>query len=104
MGLIASSVPPIRKLFKRKPADGSGAQTPDHKSLVTFGSAPVRADNKRFRNPTDQGMSFTSVHAGDWTRLGDRDSDTSREDIAGIRTEHTYEVEMTRLSEVVEGK
>lgn len=99
-------MPPIRKLFKRNAEEASGgAPTPDHKSLVTFGSAPVRPENnKRFRNPTDQGMSFTSVHAGDWTRLGDRDSDTSREDIAGIRAEYTYEVEMTRLSNVVEGK
>ncbi|ROW07791.1 hypothetical protein VMCG_03345 [Cytospora schulzeri] len=104
VGLIASSVPPMRKLFKGKPAESSsGAHTPDHKSLVTFGSAPVRPD-KRFRNPTDQGMSFTSVHAGDWTRLHDRDSDTSRENIAGIRAEYTYDVEMTRLSNVSEAK
>lgn len=103
MGLIASSVPPIRKLFKGKPAESSGGATPDHKSLVTFGSAPVRPD-KRFRNPTDQGMSFSSVHAGDWTRLQDRDSDASREDIAGIRAEYTYEVEMTRLASVAETK
>lgn len=103
VGLIASSVPPMRKLFRGKPAEASSGATPDHKSLVTFGSAPVRAD-KKFRNPTDQGMSFTSVHAGDWTRLHDRDSDASREDIAGIRAEYTYEVEMTRLSSVAETK
>ena len=49
-------------------------------------------------------MSFTTVHAGnDWTRLEDRDSDTSREDITGIRAEYTYEVEMSRLSKVSEG-
>ncbi|KUI70897.1 hypothetical protein VM1G_05785 [Cytospora mali] len=102
VGLIASSVPPIRKLFKRKSTEPSDGVV-DHKSLVTFGSTPVRAA-QRFRNPTDQGMSFASVHAGDWTRLQDRDSDTSREEINGIRAEYSYDVEMSRLSSVMEAK
>lgn len=75
--------------------------------MVTFGHVPVRPKGvgKRFLNPTDQGMSFASVHAGgDWARLQDRDSDTSREEINGIRAEYTYEVEMRRLSNISEMK
>lgn len=94
----------MRKLFNR--GRSTSGPVENSKSLVTIGSAPVRANGggKKFRNPTDQGMSFTTVHAGnDWTRLEDRDSDTSREDITGIRAEYTYEVEMSRLSKVSEG-
>lgn len=92
----------MRKLFKK---GASSAPSNNSKSLVTIGSAPVRANGngKKFRNPTDQGISFTTVHAGnDWTRLEDRDSEHSREDINGIRAEYTYEVEMSRLSKVSE--
>ncbi|KAK7744072.1 hypothetical protein SLS53_003590 [Cytospora paraplurivora] len=109
VGMIASSVPPIRKLWKRGTPETT--PIPNPKSLVTFGSTPIRAKpaGKKFRNPTDQGISFTSVHAGgDWTRIQELDSDTSvsrdREEITGIRAEYTYEVEMTRLSSIGEAK
>lgn len=109
IGLITSSVPALRKLkgillgSKSTPEPASNKP----KSLVTFGSLPVRnnqpASAMRFRNPTDQGVSFSTVHAGDWTRLGDGDSDADssardREaNVEGIRAEYSYQVELTSL-------
>lgn len=115
IGLIASSIPTLRKLIIRKARGGSdkGAVGSGPKSLVTFGSAPVQRKGG-FRNPTDQGMTFATVHASanrDWTRLRDGDSDTTAEEAlvghgggggGGIRAEYTYEVEMSRLSGHVE--
>lgn len=109
IGLITSSVPALRKLKSillgtDTSTDAKLASKP--KSLVTFGSLPVRNQSAmRFRNPTDQGVSFTSVHARDWTRLGDGDSDGSaarlrqeqEEDIDGIRAEYSYQVELTKI-------
>jgi hypothetical protein len=56
-----------------------------------------------FRNPTDTGLSFATVHAkGDWERLQDGDSDKGNllEDNAeskrGIRADYTYSVELSQ--------
>ncbi|POS71963.1 hypothetical protein DHEL01_v209642 [Diaporthe helianthi] len=103
IGLIASSIPSINKFIYRKttlahkPPQGI---KPDRKSLVTFGSAPVRpkGSGKRFMNPTDQGTSFASVHARDWARLQDQESDTSRDEVGGIRAEYTYQVELSKIN------
>ncbi|KAI3399779.1 hypothetical protein diail_5575 [Diaporthe ilicicola] len=102
IGLIASSIPSINKFIYRRMTlahNSPAALQPQRKSLVTFGSAPVRpkGSSKRFLNPTDQGMSFASVHTGEWARLQDRDSDTSRDDVNGIRTEFTYQVELSQI-------
>lgn len=59
---------------------------------------------KGFGNPTDQGVSFVTVHASvnhDWTRLQEAESNTSEEETGmgsgGIRAEYSYSVEMSRL-------
>lgn len=102
IGLIASSIPSINKFIYRKTTlahNPPPSIKPGRKSLVTFGSAPVRpkGSSKRFLNPTDQGTSFASVHTGDWARLHDRDSDTSRDEVAGIRAEYSYQVELSKI-------
>ncbi|ORY58874.1 uncharacterized protein BCR38DRAFT_527394 [Pseudomassariella vexata] len=84
IGCVASSIPAVRSfiLRKNKPTESTD-QTPSSrpKSLVTFGSAPIaRGQNKsrdRFRNSTDKGLSFATVHHNqrDWERLHDGDSD-----------------------------
>jgi hypothetical protein len=102
IGLISSSIPSMNKFTYRKtnlahkPPPGL---KPERKSLVTFGSAPVRPkrSSKRFLNPTDQGTSFASVHAGDWARLQDQESDTSRDEVGEIRAEYTYQVELSEM-------
>lgn len=129
IGCIASSAPAFRKFGRSRknnhPSGGSSSQGPARpKSLVTFGSLPVRNNNysssKLFHNPTDQGVSFASVQAGGqgnkWNRLPDGSttdatsdcSSSSRdEDLeangagagtgAGIRAEYTYEVELSHI-------
>ncbi|CAN8103229.1 unnamed protein product [Discula destructiva] len=106
IGLIACSLPTVRKIFHHK------TQTPIYSkrtSLVTFGGTgePAAARNNAFRNPTDQGISFVSVHGSanhDWTRLQDPDVDILGEGgrgprKGGIRAEYTYTVEMSPVSE-----
>lgn len=111
-------MPTIRLLFIRtKTAESSGAKTPDplqgSNSLVTFGSTPINRgpgskSRGMFRNPTDTGLSFATVHAkqkgGDWERLQDGDSDKGNlleENVSpngnrGIRADYTYSVELTQ--------
>lgn len=104
IGLIACSIPSLRALLMqtiKKPS------TLEPTSLVTIGGGREGAGSrsKGFRNPTDQGISFVSVHASanrDWTRLQDGDSDSAGEEsqvrgIGGIRAEYTYNVEISRL-------
>lgn len=116
IGCIASSAPAFRKFGRsRKGTDklrssqdaGAAAGGGRQKSLITFGSLPVRnySSTKLFRNPTDQGVSFASVQAGqgNWNRLPDGadTSDCTRDDeeaeLSGIRAEYTYEVELTNI-------
>lgn len=117
IGCVTSSVPALRKLKRRSgkashgsgtptPNGGLGGHAPEHKSLVTFGSLPARgggaASAMRFRNPTDQGVNFSTVHTrSDWTRLGDGDSDatvhSSEPEFEGIRAEYSYQVELTEM-------
>lgn len=121
IGCIASSAPTFRKFGRRRAAHHKGSDKlrssqeggkplPRHqpKSLITFGSLPVRnySSTKMFRNPTDQGVSYASVQAGggNWNRLpdgtdtseGTRDEEEEPE-FDGIRAEYTYEVELTRI-------
>lgn len=116
IGCITSSVPAVRKLKGRStgahkaprsdPTPLGGAHPGDHKSLVTFGSLPARNNTPsamRFRNPTDQGVNFSSVHTSrDWTRLGDADSEGTAHDdepeFGGIRAEYSYQVELIQLN------
>lgn len=114
IGCITSSVPALRKLKRSMkpqrgslptPLGGGGGANPEHKSLVTFGSLPARnaPSAMRFRNPTDQGVNFSSVHTSrDWTRLGDADSESTAHydepELGGIRAEYSYQVELTQLS------
>jgi hypothetical protein len=56
-----------------------------------------------FRNPTDTGLSFATVHAkgGDWERLQDGDSDKGNlldqtNDGTRIRADYTYSVELSQ--------
>lgn len=134
IGCIASSAPAFRKFGrsrKNNSPSGGGSSSQGHpgarpKSLVTFGSLPVRHNNnysssKLFHNPTDQGVSFASVQAcggqgNKWNRLPDgsatdatsdcssssRDEDLEADGAgagtgAGIRAEYTYEVELSHI-------
>ncbi|KAM0809277.1 hypothetical protein AB5N19_09620 [Seiridium cardinale] len=119
IGCVATSIPTIRLFVARnKTPNPSGANTPTplngSKSLVTFGSMPIGNNNNNdketraksrnmFRNPTDTGLTFTTVHAkGDWERLQDGDSDKGdlrEEDVGpkkGIRADYTYSVELSQ--------
>jgi hypothetical protein len=130
IGCVATSIPTIRLFFMRssQTPNNSGAKTPTplngSKSLVTFGSTPVlnnynssSGNNKKgagsksrgmFRNPTDTGLSFATVHAkGDWERLQDGDSDKGNlldENVGprapaperAIRADYTYSVELSK--------
>ncbi|KAH6656058.1 hypothetical protein BKA67DRAFT_254673 [Truncatella angustata] len=113
IGCVASSVPTIRLFYVRsRTPDPSSAKSPTpvngSKSLVTYGSEPLqkKAPSKQrglFRNPTDQGLSFATVHAkGDWKRLQDGDSDKGNlleenpvPKRGGIRADYTYSVELS---------
>lgn len=112
IGCIASSVPAFYKFGRWTKAPNSNkARSPQapggQKSLITIGSLPVRnySAARMFRNPTDQGVSFASVQAGNWNRLPDG-TDSSADireeedtEFDGIRAEYTYEVELTQLKE-----
>ncbi|KAE9990904.1 hypothetical protein EG327_000785 [Venturia inaequalis] len=89
IGLIASSLPTLRKLFLR--STGSTKSTPRSVSeLVTIGSEPRRKRNSGFTNPTDQGISFATVRSGGrgeaWTMIEDVEGEGgSREGGSGDR-------------------
>lgn len=103
IGIIASSVPAMHKLKQKKSGAAHVPYAPKPtKSLVTFGSLPAR--NPNFNNPTDQGVTFTTIRGGDWTRIGDGDSEATLEpsqgretEFGGIRTEYSYQVELSSL-------
>ncbi|KAB8292962.1 hypothetical protein EYC80_007326 [Monilinia laxa] len=106
IGCIASSVPTFARFLRRNHPKDSFRSTPHGpKDLVTFGSAPIsgRQNSKAraFRNPTDTGITFATVHAhkdGDWSRLHDGDSEHNAElrTVDGIRTDYTYQVELSK--------
>ncbi|KAA8566630.1 hypothetical protein EYC84_009172 [Monilinia fructicola] len=106
IGCIASSIPTFGRFLRRNQPKDSFRSTPNGpKDLVTFGSAPIsgRQNSKAraFRNPTDTGITFATVHAhgdGDWSRLHDADSEHNAElrAVDGIRTDYTYQVELSK--------
>jgi len=119
VGILASSFPSIRRLFLATRNGGSYGTGPSEVSakantddLVTFGGTnKSRSKNRRgpsvsherFRNPTDLGISLTTVQGrqnSEWTRLQDGDSD--KEIILpkdkGIRAEYTFSVEVDAAS------
>lgn len=119
VGTLASSFPSIRRLFLATrnggsygsgPGDVSAKSNPD--GLVTFGgSNKARSRNRRgpsvsherFRNPTDLGISLTTVQGrqnSEWTRLqdGDSDKETILPRDKGIRAEYTFSVEVDAAS------
>lgn len=108
IGCVASSIPTLRRMFNRSqekditgPSSAQGS-----KSLITFGSKPIRRLGSRardaFHNPTDTGSSVAAVHSqGRWESLEDGNSD--KEDVLneeshprGIRAEYTYSVELSQ--------
>ncbi|KAI9643601.1 hypothetical protein NHQ30_008223 [Ciborinia camelliae] len=107
IGCIASSIPTVFRFFQSNSAQtNSGPNPHGAKDLVTFGSAPIsgrkNSKSRGFRNPTDTGTTFGTVHAygdGDWSKLQDGDSDHNLEVINpehGIRTDYTYQLESTK--------
>ncbi|RAL64750.1 hypothetical protein DID88_001781 [Monilinia fructigena] len=106
IGCVASSVPTFARFLRRShPKDSFHSTRHKPKDLVTFGSAPIsgRQNSKAraFRNPTDTGITFATVHAhgdGDWSRLHDGDSEHNTElrTVDGIRTDYTYQVELSK--------
>ncbi|KAM0131219.1 hypothetical protein ACHAPC_007870 [Botrytis cinerea] len=106
IGCVASSIPTVGRFFMRNSAVKKSTSDADGpKDLVTFGSAPISARNntkgRTFRNPTDTGTTFATVHAhgdGDWSRLHDGDSDHNPDldNQNGIRTDYTYQVELSK--------
>lgn len=101
IGLVAGSIPTLRRLFMRStdkttgysgsgmPAVGTGGN-----ELRTIGGGGRRTKNRSFKNPTDPGVSVATVHArkdNDWRRLGDySQSDQEHQ----IRKDRSYKVEM----------
>ncbi|TEY78801.1 hypothetical protein BOTCAL_0045g00170 [Botryotinia calthae] len=106
IGCVASSIPTVGRFFMRNSAVKKSTSDADGpKDLVTFGSAPISARHntkgRSFRNPTDTGTTFATVHAhgdGDWSRLHDGDSDHNPDldNKNGIRTDYTYQVELSK--------
>ncbi|TGO34162.1 hypothetical protein BHYA_0210g00190 [Botrytis hyacinthi] len=103
IGCVASSIPTVGRFFMRISAAKKPASAP--KDLVTFGSAAISARHNTkgrvFRNPTDVGTTFATVHAygdGDWSRLHDGDSDHNPhlDTHEGIRADYTYQVELSK--------
>lgn len=107
IGIMASSLPSLRRVVRRiKHADASGdsaeyrANTDD---IITFGaggsSKEGRGARGGFCNPTDAGISLTTVqgrsYKDNWTRLHDSDSDRGQ----GIKAQYTYAVEVEEDSD-----
>ncbi|KAH6646008.1 hypothetical protein BKA67DRAFT_541001 [Truncatella angustata] len=107
IGLIAGSLPSLRRLIVTKVIKSSGKDSTLNPplGLVTFGGSAQatsggRSRARTFKSNTENGVSIAAVHAhgnGDWRRLGD-DSD-KEESLRGIRAEYTYEVEMSGRAE-----
>ncbi|RDW85687.1 hypothetical protein BP5796_04012 [Coleophoma crateriformis] len=117
IGCVASSIPTLRRFVvskKSKDESSSNPQDLNPKGLATFGSAPAVPRHSAkgrgvFRNPTDAGLTYVSVHAhgdGDWKRLRDGDSDhsTGVETTKGIRTDYTFEVELSKSPQHVKSE
>lgn len=112
---MASSFPSLRRFYRRlqnKEVGGEGGLTPNTDDIITFGAGGgsskeglgkgSRSARSGFRNPTDHGISLTTVqgrsHKDKWERLHDGDSDKSdllrMESVKGIRAQYTYTVEI----------
>lgn len=106
IGLIACSLPTLRQHIVRQKKQPKFSRDT---TLVTFGAGGEGASGratKGFRNPTDQGMSFVTVHAStnrSWVKLQDGDTDETvgetKEEKTGIRAKYTYQVETSTISE-----
>lgn len=114
IGIMASSFPSLRRFYRRllkKDVGDDGGLTPNTDDIITFGaSGPSkdgmgrgpRSSRNKFHNPTDMGISLTTVqgrsHKDKWERLNDGDSDKSNllrmESVKGIRAQYTYTVEI----------
>ncbi|KAF7876456.1 hypothetical protein EAF04_001547 [Stromatinia cepivora] len=106
IGCVASSIPTVgRFIIRNRAKKTSASRSQGPKDIVTYGSAPIsgrhNAKGRVFRNPTDTGTTFTTVHAhgdGDWSRLHDADSDHNPNLDAehGIRADDTYQIELSK--------
>ncbi|TID27089.1 hypothetical protein E2P81_ATG01539 [Venturia nashicola] len=78
IGLIASSIPTLRKLFIRTTASKASSRVVAE--LAVFPSEPRRNKSSGFTNPTDQGISFATVRSSGnreaWTMIDDVESDS----------------------------
>jgi len=96
IGLVAGSLPSLRRLVKRR-LDTFKSQSTEH--ISESNPSASRKSRKPFKNPTDTGVSTTSVHTrakdGDWRRLHDDASD-HKENVHGIRADYSYEVELSQ--------
>jgi hypothetical protein len=113
IGLMAGSLPSLRRLVMRKVQKSSGNSSGPFQdnpvSLVTFGGTAMPAGHpqqrkgcreRAFKSNTEGGVSIATVHArsnDNWKRLPD-DSDKD-ESVHGIRAEYSYEVELSRPAE-----
>ncbi|KAJ8063665.1 hypothetical protein OCU04_007530 [Sclerotinia nivalis] len=106
IGCVVSSIPTVgRFVIRNRAKKSSASRSQGPKDIVTYGSAPIsgrhNAKGRVFRNPTDAGTTFTTVHAygdGDWSRLHDADSDhnPNLDSEHGIRADDTYQVELSK--------
>ena len=104
IGLVAGSLPTLRRVVKR--ARATSKPSSSNPNSIPFGTpGPSRSKNKNrdFKNPTDLGVSIATVHTvrgdGDWRKLQDEGFETfgaGEQGHGGIRTDYTYEVELTR--------
>jgi hypothetical protein len=109
IGLVLGSLPALRRVFRyhaeKQASTGKGSSLNARKDssfgLTTFGGTPStnrRPANKSFRNPSDVGVSITTIHTrgdgGDWKRLQDETFENDK--LPGIRAEYTYNVELSR--------
>ena len=119
IGIIASSFPSVRRFVRRLRNNGTDPTEnnyqPNTDDIITFGGGGgsggasskhqgrgSKTSRSAFHNPTDKGISLTTVkgrtHGESWERLNDGDSDKRdllrRESVKGIRALYTYTVEV----------
>lgn len=107
VGIMASSFPSIRRFARRITHPDANSAPRDYigntDDIITFGAGAGRSaealGRSSFRNPTDAGISLTTVqgrsHKDNWTRLHDSDSDRGQ----GIKAQYTYTVEVEEDSD-----
>ncbi|KAG9253243.1 cytochrome P450 [Emericellopsis atlantica] len=120
IGIIASSFPSVRRFVRRLRNNGTDPTEnnyqPNTDDIITFGGGGggsggasskqqgrgSKTTRSAFHNPTDVGISLTTVkgrtHGEKWERLNDGDSDKRdllrKESVKGIRAQYTYTVEV----------